>query len=142
MQCSVLVLRCFDTAVVLLGSSELAESTSEVVRIVSPPPLSQAPPQPVLFTSPAPPSMQWENVYLHLNGINAAVKLFQLETAVRMMEASAASRTCIVLGTADSCWLHLHCSQTTADKQMGWLCPTVVLMAALTVSKPPTQPLG
>lgn len=35
------MLRCFDTAVILLGSHKLAESTSEVVSIVSPPLLYQ-----------------------------------------------------------------------------------------------------
>lgn len=93
-QCSVLILRCFDTAVILLSSDKMAESTTEVVHIVSPhPPVVQSPvlppplPSPhlpfLLFSPPLPSSVQWENVYQHLNSINAAVKLFQVgETMV------------------------------------------------------------
>ena len=76
------MLRCFDTAVILLGSHKLAESTSEVVSIVSPPLLYQNH-RACCVHAPCPPSMQWESVYQHLNGIHAAVKLFQLETVVR-----------------------------------------------------------
>ena len=101
---------------------------------------------------PAPPSIQWENVYQHLNSINATVKLFQLETAVRMAETLAgACIECVVLGvlTFVAPPVHLHCRQTTADKQTGLLCQclTAVLMPGSMVSargsegKPPAQTL-
>ena len=71
----------------------MAESTAEVVHIVSPPTSCPRLQAPLLFYSPplpsphniSPPSTQWENVYQHLNSINAAVKLFQVgETMVGM----------------------------------------------------------